>query len=35
MFRVVADSDEAERKVWLKQIVQTLDRYFPKQINLL
>lgn len=31
MFRVVADSDEAERKVWLKQVVQTLDRYFPKQ----
>ena len=35
MFRVVADSDEAERKVWLEQVAQTLDRYFPKQINLL
>ncbi len=35
MFRVVADSDEVERKVWLEQVAQTLDRYFPKQINLL
>ena len=31
MFRVVADSNEAERKVWLRQVVQTPDRYFPKQ----
>ena len=35
MFRVVADSDEVERKVWLEQVEKTLDRYFPKQINLL
>ena len=34
MFRVVADSDEIERKVWLEQVAQTLDRYFPKQRSL-
>ena len=35
MFRVIADSDEAERKVWLDQVEKILDRYFSKQINLL
>ena len=29
MFRVVADSDEAERKVWLEQVKGVLDRRFP------
>lgn len=29
MFRVVADSDEVERKVWLEQVKGVLDRRFP------
>ena len=29
MFRVVADSDEVERKVWLEQVKCVLDRRFP------
>lgn len=33
MFRVIADSDEVERKIWLAQAQETLDKCFPKQVQ--
>lgn len=34
MFRIIADSTDKERKVWLNKVIDRVNKYFPKSIFL-